>query len=57
MDDALRESTSVATCGAPDKLFCHRSCVPLREADLGAEGNDDQLEFEFARECEGMCGV
>lgn len=57
VDDALRESTSVATRGATDKLFCHRSCVPLREADLGAEGNDDQLEFEFARECEGMCGV
>lgn len=57
IDDALRMDSSVVTRGVTDKLFCHRSCVPLREADLGAEGNDDQLEFEFARECEGMCGV
>lgn len=57
VDDALRADSSVCNRGATDKLYCHRSCVPLRDADLGEDGNDDQMEFAFARECEGMCGV
>lgn len=57
IDDALRMDSSIVTRCATDKLFCHRSCVPLRDADLGEAGNDNQTEFAFVRECEGMCGV
>ena len=57
VDDALRMDSSVVTRGATHELYCHRSCVPLRDADLGEDGSDDQMEFAFARECEGMCGV
>ena len=38
-----------------EKQFLHRSCVPLRDADLSTPEPD--AEFGFVRECEGMCGV
>jgi hypothetical protein len=58
VDDALRAG-AVASRGATNQLFVHRSCVPIRDADLGTDNKeaDAQSEMEFARECEGMCGV
>lgn len=60
VDDALRVQTDVCTRAATDQLFVHRSCVPLREAKIDEEetgAEQEQGEMEFARECEGMCGV
>ena len=38
-----------------DKIYFHRSCVPLSEIDFSDE-NTDQLDL-FNNECEGMCGI
>lgn len=58
VDDGLRVQSSPCVRGATDQLFVHRSCVPLRIADIGQDPVDNgQMEMEFARECEGMCGV
>tara|TARA_R110002126_G_scaffold185860_1_gene334453 strand:+ start:3149 stop:3661 length:513 start_codon:yes stop_codon:yes gene_type:complete len=38
------------------KVFLHRSCVPLDEADLDTLADKGQLDL-FADECDGMCGV
>jgi len=55
-----------AACDFDDKLrllpklkgqnYVHRSCVPLRDADLYEE-NKDQMGFSFLDECDGMCGI
>jgi len=34
--------------------YLHRTCKPLAEVDLGSP---DAAGFDFANECEGMCGV
>ena len=60
VDDALRAVESVCSAAHTDQLYCHRSCVPLREAGISDPVNEDdryQDEMAFARDCEGMCGV
>src|SRR3990167_780644 len=58
VDDALRNKQAAINLAHTSALFVHRSCKPLRDADLSVpEINDRQMEMEFARECEGMCGV
>jgi hypothetical protein len=38
------------------EVYLHKSCKPLDQVDLTDE-NKDQLGFDFASECEGMCGL
>ena len=54
IDEALRNGDAAAR-GMKGRQFIHRSCVPLREADLGSGSSPGQLSF--ALECAGMCGV
>jgi hypothetical protein len=54
IDEALRNG-AVAARGVKGRQFIHRSCVPLKEADLGSGSSPEQLSF--ALECAGMCGV
>lgn len=56
IDNALRDDQYIAGRGMRAKQYLHRSCVPLREADLKVT-NDTQLQFGFVEQCEGMCGV
>jgi len=37
------------------KAYIHKSCVPLKHADISTL--EPHPEFGFVRECEGMCGV
>lgn len=48
-DDAIRKAG-----GMRGETFLHRSCVPLRDADIDDDQNQANL---FGNECEGMCGV
>lgn len=60
VDDALRSDDAVCNRSMTDKLYVHRSCVPLREAmidETETKPEWEQNEMEFASECEGMCGV
>lgn len=55
IDAGLRAPGSKARTGMRQELYLHRSGKPLATVALRAEG---QGEFpQFARECEGMCGV
>ena len=42
--------------GTKEKLYLHRSHVPLTEADFATPEDRGQLTM-FNNECEGMCGV
>lgn len=48
--DRDRQRTNKTVYAEP---YLHRSCKPIGEANL----DDEQGEFEFENECEGMCGV
>ena len=52
VDQALRNGSAR---GMKSHQFVHRSCVPLKEADLEFGSSPGQLSF--ALECAGMCGV
>ena len=52
VDERIRKGFSKTT----QKLYIHRSLVPLSQADL-ADPAKDQITFSFMDECEGMCGV
>lgn len=52
VDAALRVDGTIANRGLEQKLYVHRSCRPLAEANLG----DDQPAL-FDMECEGGCGL
>lgn len=57
IDHALR-GEALANRNLVQKMYVHRSCVPLEDAVLREE--DDrrgQQTFGFNQECEGMCGV
>jgi hypothetical protein len=57
VDDSLRRPGSVVNRGMDKPLFVHRSCKPLRDANIESpESRGEQYQFGFARECEGMCG-
>ena len=52
IDDLIRNGVR----GTKEKLYVHRSMVPLGEADL-TDPHKDQVQFSFMDECEGMCGL
>lgn len=58
IDNALRVPGNVVNRGLNQKLYVHRSCVPLDRADLGS-GDDRQyyLNLNWTAECAGLCGV
>ena len=56
VDAALRTTGSVANRDMTQTMYAHRSCVPLAEADIEPE-DDNQWQFSFQGECEGMCGM
>ena len=39
-----------------DELYLHRECKPINEIDFTAK-KDNQMDFGFNNECEGMCGI
>jgi hypothetical protein len=59
IDDALRSSIALAARNHRGALYVHRSCVPLREADLStddSETNQLALSGVWATDCTGFCG-
>lgn len=57
IDEALR-GEALAARNLVQKLYVHRSCVPLAEADLrDVDDRRGQQLFGFTQECEGMCGL
>ena len=58
VDAALRVEGAVANRKLDQKLYVHRSCVPLDKAHLGdADPRQYHLGLNWASECAGMCGV
>lgn len=58
VDEGMRASGSACRRGLDQRLYLHRSCVPLAVAPIDTpESRGEQPVFAFARECEGMCGV
>lgn len=55
IDDLIRGGFK----GTKEELYLHRSCQPLKDVDFDAilARHDDQREFGFNEECEGMCGL
>lgn len=57
IDEALRTEGSACNRKLRAKLWLHRSCVPLAEADLRSKDERiGQTIFSFDTECHGMCG-
>ena len=54
IDHALRRKGTVANRRMQQKLYLHRSCVPLDMVDLEHEKT---LFRPMTNECQGMCGV
>ncbi len=54
IDHALRREGTVANRRMQQKLYLHRSCVPLDMVDLEYENT---LFQPMINECQGMCGV
>ena len=49
MDELIRNMPKLKS-----RCYLHRSCVPLKDADL----NENQMTFDdFINECEGFCGI
>lgn len=59
IDRALRVPGNVVNRGLDQKLYVHRSCVPLERAVLGPDDDPRQyyLNLNWAAECAGLCGV
>ena len=58
VDNALRIEGTVANRKLDQKLYVHRSCVPLERADLGdPDPRQYHLGLNWTSECAGMCGV
>jgi len=57
IDEALRREGSACNRLLRKKLWLHRSCVPLAEADLRSKDERvGQTTISFDTECHGMCG-
>lgn len=54
VDAALRIPGRIVNRKLNQKLYVHKSCVPLSEAALS---DDDIGQLGFWQECQGMCGV
>lgn len=52
LDKSIRSGVK----GTRDRLYLHRSCVPIDEIDFSTAEDRGQLNM-FGNECEGMCGV
>lgn len=65
VDDALRKPGNVCNRNMDQKIYIHRTCVPLREAKFvptppGKNAKAFQTELRgigFGNECHGMCGL
>lgn len=58
VDDGMRKPWVIVNRGRNAKLYLHRSCVPLSQADIsGPDAKPLQYGLNFARECKGMCGM
>jgi hypothetical protein len=58
VDVALRVEGAVVNRKLDQKLYVHRSCVPLDKANLGdADPRQYHLGLNWVSECAGMCGV
>lgn len=58
VDDGMRKPGVIVNRVTNAKLYIHRSCVPLAQADIsGPDANPLQYGLNFARECAGMCGM
>jgi hypothetical protein len=57
IDNALRQSGSVANRDMRQVMYLHESCKPLSEVVLKPKPRDRQMPMSFYRECEGVCGV
>lgn len=59
IDNALRCPGVVVNRGLEQKLYVHRTCVPLERAVLGFDDDPRQyyLDLNWTAECAGMCGV
>jgi len=58
VDNALRVDGTVVNRKFDQKLYVHRSCVPLERADLGdPDPRQYHLGLNWSAECAGMCGV
>lgn len=55
VDRALREEGTRDAEGMSDKLWLHRTCIPLELVDLSEPQPPRMLDL-FTEECEGMCG-
>jgi hypothetical protein len=56
IDRALRDKDSIVTRGFRQRMFLHRSCVPLEVLDLDAL-QPNALDPMTTGECQGMCGL
>jgi hypothetical protein len=54
IDEALRVDGVVVNRNCNDKLYLHKSCIPLKEVHL-TDGERGQSAFSF--ECEGGCAL
>jgi hypothetical protein len=54
IDEALRREGTVANRRMEQKLYLHRSCVPLQMVDFSGSHT---LFRPMTNECQGMCGV
>lgn len=43
--------------GTSEKLYLHRSMIPLEDVDFRNAADHGQMEWGFQEECDGMCGV
>jgi len=58
VDYGARNADAVCGKGLQQRLYVHRSCVPLDKAPIDEpEYAAETNYFSFARECEGMCGI
>ncbi len=56
VDDALRTAGNIVNRGARQKMYLHRSCIPLRDIDFTKPSRPTVWQRGLFQECEGMCG-
>lgn len=58
VDELLRAPGSRCNKGLGSKLYLHRSCVPLAQAEIdGPESRLAAYQAGLGQDCEGMCGL
>lgn len=56
VDDSLRIPGNIVNRGARQKMYLHRSCIPLRDVDFSVPSRPLIWQRGLFQECEGMCG-